>query len=619
MIAVIDFLNPWALAFLGLVPILILLYFLKLKRPRIKIASTLLWQKVLEDVRVNSPFQRLKRSLLLLLQLLLLLALIFALARPWLKSREGREVSYIVVIDKSASMGAVEPDGKTRLEQAKALVRERIDSLHHKSDMMIVSFDRQAKIELGFTNNKKRLTKILNAIEPSQTITDVSQALRIAGSLAKTSENPAILLYSDGGFPDPGSVESICPIEYTPIGTTLSNVAVTQMNVRRSRRKPEEVELYVAVSNYSQETKDGEMRMMLNDKLLDSKYFKLDGGKSMSNVFRAKLEGGGIMRVEFDVDDALALDNKAVQIVPRPRKRKVLLVSPSPFYVRRALNAIKNVDLVSIPAAEYEKFSNEPFSTVIWSSVPKPSIHDANNIYLGCIPVVKGVEAVGTLKNPPIAGWDNTHPINRFIDYSNLTVAQALKVTLPEDATTLLDTTNSPLIALVKRKKHSMVIGTFDILKTSWPFQVTLLFFLQNCLNYFDEEHFAANSANIQVGSVLELPSQDSPPTILGPDGVEYDMIPTAGGGFAFKGINQCGVYEIKNLETEGNTRFAANLFNRRESELTPTTNPIAEAKKLRVTDASVRITKEYFRELILIAMILLGIEWLVYHRRILS
>ena len=73
MIAVIDFLNPWALAFLGLVPILILLYFLKLKRPRIKIASTLLWQKVLEDVRVNSPFQRLKRSLLLLLPLSLLL------------------------------------------------------------------------------------------------------------------------------------------------------------------------------------------------------------------------------------------------------------------------------------------------------------------------------------------------------------------------------------------------------------------------------------------------------------------------------------------------------------------------------------------------------------------
>ena len=59
-----------------LIPPLVIFYFLKLKRPRIEIPSLVLWQQVLQDSRVNSPFQRFKRNLLLFLQLLLLLLLI---------------------------------------------------------------------------------------------------------------------------------------------------------------------------------------------------------------------------------------------------------------------------------------------------------------------------------------------------------------------------------------------------------------------------------------------------------------------------------------------------------------------------------------------------------------
>src|SRR5262249_51321682 len=69
---------PWwgALLLFLVPPLLILLYFLKLKRKPVQVPSTFLWKKSVEDLHVNSLFQWLRNNVLLILQLLVLLALI---------------------------------------------------------------------------------------------------------------------------------------------------------------------------------------------------------------------------------------------------------------------------------------------------------------------------------------------------------------------------------------------------------------------------------------------------------------------------------------------------------------------------------------------------------------
>src|SRR3990172_4940731 len=93
-----NFLNPWGLLGLSALAPIILLYFIKLRREQRVVPSTLLWKKVIEDLHVNAPFQRLRYSLLLLLQLLLASLLGFTLARPFLAlpSRQGQRTILLV-------------------------------------------------------------------------------------------------------------------------------------------------------------------------------------------------------------------------------------------------------------------------------------------------------------------------------------------------------------------------------------------------------------------------------------------------------------------------------------------------------------------------------------------
>ena len=111
---------------------LVAFYFLKLKRPRTEVPSLVLWQQVMNDSRVNSPFQRFKRNLLLWLQLLLLLLFVLAAMQPYRRAKQGQRLHLPILIDCSASMGACEhPGGATRLDEARQRAAARGNSPVH--------------------------------------------------------------------------------------------------------------------------------------------------------------------------------------------------------------------------------------------------------------------------------------------------------------------------------------------------------------------------------------------------------------------------------------------------------------------------------------------------------
>src|SRR5579859_1476633 len=103
-----QLLTPIGLTALALLLPLVLLYFLKLKRVPMEVSSVLLWTRAMLDSRANAPFQRLRRNLLLFLQILVLLLVALALARPALQVKARPARATVLLLDGSASMAATD-------------------------------------------------------------------------------------------------------------------------------------------------------------------------------------------------------------------------------------------------------------------------------------------------------------------------------------------------------------------------------------------------------------------------------------------------------------------------------------------------------------------------------
>ena len=150
--------------FLLTVP-LIILYFLKLKRPRLDVSSLVLWRRVINDQRVNSPFQKFKRNLLLWLQLAALALVTLAAMQPFWSAADKRAQYIPVLIDCSASMGATTTSGRSRLDIAKQRVRRLIDDLLPDQRLCLISVGSTARRLTEFTDNRRELLQALDGLE----------------------------------------------------------------------------------------------------------------------------------------------------------------------------------------------------------------------------------------------------------------------------------------------------------------------------------------------------------------------------------------------------------------------------------------------------------------------
>ncbi|NCP33808.1 MAG: VWA domain-containing protein, partial [Armatimonadetes bacterium] len=172
-------LSPWMLLGLLSVPTIVVLYLLRLKRRAVQVPSVLLWRQVVDDHQANAPFQRLRRNLLMFVQIVVALLLVGAAVRPYklVPGMGGKRT--VVVLDASASMQAtdVKPN---RFEGARAVVRRMIDHLGPGDQMALVVVGQRARTACSLTANRQTLRAALAGVAAEDTHGNLKDGAAVA-------------------------------------------------------------------------------------------------------------------------------------------------------------------------------------------------------------------------------------------------------------------------------------------------------------------------------------------------------------------------------------------------------------------------------------------------------
>ncbi len=320
---------------------LVIFYFLKLRRPRLQIPSLVLWQQVLADQRVNSPFQKFKRNLLLFLQLLLLALIVLAAMQPFLRREAARTEKLPILIDTSASMAARDtPGGPTRLDLAKTRARERIDTLLPGQELCLIAFSDSARALTGFTSDTRQLRTALDTLTVSDVPSDIEDGLRMAQALGRTANFGTVVLLSDGNFPARANFELSFAIDYQRLPAAGSNFGITAFNARRSVEGAWDV--FVQVEGSASATPSSAKLELLRDgQPASTQSISLSPGAAPRMVFAVPGDRASQLEARLVIDgpDALAADDIAYLDLPAARPL-VVNVPDSMQPWRHALAAI---------------------------------------------------------------------------------------------------------------------------------------------------------------------------------------------------------------------------------------------------------------------------------------
>lgn len=353
-----SLINAWW--FLLLVP-LIIFYFLKLRRPRMEIPSLALWRQVINDQRVNSPFQKFKRNLLLLFQILLLCSLILGAMQPYL-SRGSEHAQYLpVLIDTSASMAAIDaPNGKSRLDEAKEKVGKLIDDLLADQRLCLISVNSTARKLTDFTDNKRLLKEALAKLEISQLPSRLEDGLRMAQAMSRVQHIETVVLISDGNVPANIEFELPYKLNFQRLSPGGANVGIVDFNARRSRTG---WDVFARLEGTKQS--DGvqgpptaktlcEYELLQNGQSIKQETVAIDGGRAERLVFKVStaIATSLELRIKPDGFDSLTSDNVAYLELPAPRPLTVYC----PRQMETYRNALENIPDVNL----YPGTDNEP-------------------------------------------------------------------------------------------------------------------------------------------------------------------------------------------------------------------------------------------------------------------
>jgi hypothetical protein len=652
-----SFLTPLAFILAGLLPVIIALYFLKLRRREHQVSSTYLWRELVRDTAANAPWQRLHPNLLLLLQVLFLIVLILALARPfsWTTSVAGDHL--IVIIDTSASMAATDLV-PTRLQAALDQARDLIDEAPTDVPVTLIAAGDEVHVLLSASSDRGRIQRALRDFAPGNGGADIESALALASAIAARDVEAEIVVFSDGGVRLPEHWRAPAEVRYVPIGAHGDNQAISALSldaqaagqalsafVRVTNYAPQHVErrlklwAYVDPADPAGPASSGDVIDDASGQLVTVRDLALPPDDAVVLVIPDLPQGTVSVKATLEGEDPLALDDQAWAVAPlasgSESRAGVALVGPGNRFLETALALIPGVEVTTFSLEDYGNLTAARMDAVltIFDGV-LPTTDDyppGALLFVGPLRSTSFFSVTGALPSPVPRPAVLDDPLLRFVEVQDVAIQTAAHIPLPAwgrpvivDRPSHHEQRGSPLLIVGETEAHRLAVLAFDLRDSDLPLRVAFPLLLANMIDYLVPGVRSPLPAQVLPGQSLPipLPPQAEAAVITRPDGRRIRLA-LGNGEVRFDETTTPGVYAVAwegdSARADAPTpigHFAVNGYTALESDIAPRAQlGIAGTDGTPTVRQDHRARREWWRPLAWAALALLMVEWLVQYR----
>lgn len=593
-------LAPWSLIFIIFIPFVILMYILKQRFEEREISSLYLWEKAVRESEVNTPWQKLKKSILMFLQIAAVLIMVLALSNPYLFRKSSDDKNIVIVIDNTGSMNT-RYENTTRFEAAKASAEELIKNSSSGGNITIITSAIHPKVEITTSNKKEALLK-LTSIKASNSRGDIKEVLSLITAISKQQNNTTSLIYTDSPLNMEGVNGKLISMSSECINVSLDYISHSI--------KGDKLNVMVRVSNRNQESTEREVSLYGDGKLLAISQSKIEGMETKTVFFNDIPRGSTYLSAELTEKDDLMEDNIIYDVVSQSEKKKVLLVSQKNIFLERAFTSINNVELFKSSSAEVK---TDGYDLYIFDGILPKTMPVKGSMMIINPPESQAIlEVKGSIEGD--ASKVTKHPLTKYIEAASFNTASIKKTNIPNWAEVLINVGNNPGVMAGNMNGRKICIINFDLHNSEFPLMPEFPIFIYNITGYLVGTGMdGKTSYKCGEGISLEMLPDAEAAWIEMPKGAE-EKLELMSPGVPFSNTNERGIYKLlqRTKDKEYKSLFGVNFPSQEESVVN---SGITSAMNISKDDASSSFGKSIQFPLILIVLAFMVLEWVVYTR----
>lgn len=466
----------------GLLAVPVVILFLLKRRFRdVEVSSNLLWARLMEDVLARAPFRRPTEWLSLALLLLAIAAAALAAAGLRLGAHRAAGVSYLVVLDVSASMGTVDREGE-RFARARDAVRDLIDGMQEGDDVTLIEAGGGApRVACHRLDDPGLVRLVLDEVRvraaPGALPSALGAAVQTARAIAEERGRPEIVVLSDFAG-DATALEEVAtagtPVLFVRCGSDVDNAGVVHASLAGAGARggsEDTAGRLLVTASANRAVGERTLSLYRDDALVDARVVTFDlAGAERAAVFDVPVPAGvdsTPFEVRIEPADAFAADDVLYLGVGRGDPPLVLHVGGADPFVRGLVETFPEVEVrEAAPADAMAAVADlaRPLSLLLVTEpLEGPPPPAQVELYLGCLPSDAGFRFGVEATHPTVLRWERSDRQLRAVGFENLLIVRARSIQAPPDAQTLLETTAGPQLVRRSAVDREVLVWGSDV------------------------------------------------------------------------------------------------------------------------------------------------------------